>query len=263
MDFFTNLSKQFCKTKKISSKTKFMQAKNKKVQFQNWETIDYQEAIENQTHLFSSILEIKAQNRGRQDQQLEPYPTPNYLIFCEHPHTYTLGKSGLAAHLLLNREELSAIDARFYPTNRGGDITYHGPGQIVGYPILDLDNFFTDIHLYMRSLEEAVILTLAQFDIKAGRIQGLTGVWIETENPQKARKICALGVKTSRWVTMHGFAFNICPNLDYFGYIIPCGIKDKSVTSLEKELGFKPDYHIVNDMLKENLAKVFGFEYLE
>jgi lipoyl(octanoyl) transferase len=235
-----------------------MHKKSNKVIFKDLQLTDYQVALKQQTSFFEEILAIKAQNRNSDS----PKYTPNYLIFCEHPHTFTLGKSGLTQHLLLNPQELQETKATFYQTNRGGDITYHGPGQIIGYPIFDLENFFTDIHKYMRSLEEAVILTLAHFNLKAGRIQGLTGVWLEGENPAKARKICALGVKTSRWVTMHGFAFNVSPNLDYFGYIVPCGISDKAVTSLEKEIGYKPDFEMVKQILKENLAQVFDFEIL-
>jgi lipoyl(octanoyl) transferase len=184
-------------------------------------------------------------------------PTPNYLLFCEHPHVYTLGRSGDEKNLLVDDEALKSLDATFYKNNRGGDITYHGPGQIVGYPILNLDNFFTDIHRYLRTLEEAVILTLAEYGIEAGRLEGLTGVWLDPENKMKARKICALGVRCSRWVTMHGFAFNVNTNLDYFGNIVPCGIQDKAVTSMEKELGRKTDIEEVKAKLKGHLADLF------
>ena len=186
--------------------------------------------------------------------------TPNYLLLCQHPHVYTLGKSGKAAHLLADAAQLAKIQASFYHINRGGDITYHGPGQIVGYPILDLDNFFTDIHLYLRLLEEAVILTLADYGIQAGRITGLTGVWIDYEKQIRPRKICALGVKTSRWVTMHGFAFNVNTDLNYFNYIIPCGIQNKKVTSLKEELGKEVDFKEVKEKLKKNFEKVFNVQ---
>ena len=205
--------------------------------------------------MFEEILAVKAVNRNLPNN--EQRTTNNYLLFCEHPHVYTLGKSGEKNHLLLNPERLKALDATYYHINRGGDITYHGPGQIVGYPILDLDNFFTDIHKYLRFLEEAIIQTLAEYGIEAGRIAGLTGVWLDADHPQKARKISAFGVKSSRWVTMHGFAFNVNTNLDYFNHIVPCGIPDKAVTSLEKELGAPQDMKKVENILKEKLAALF------
>src|SRR4051812_5202820 len=189
--------------------------------------IDYKEAWDYQTRLFNEILEIKAQNRDVPDNaKLE---TPNYILLCEHPNVYTLGKSGNEKNLLVPIDQLTDINATYYPINRGGDITYHGPGQVVVYPILDLDNFFTDIHKYMRFLEEAVIQTLAEFGIEGGRIKGMTGVWIDIDH--SPRKICAFGVKTSRWVTMHGLALNVNTDLAYFNNIVPCGIadKDKSV----------------------------------
>ncbi|HYC84818.1 MAG TPA: lipoyl(octanoyl) transferase LipB, partial [Chryseosolibacter sp.] len=212
---------------------------NRKTTFIDLDLIDYQKAWDYQLDLFNSLLKVKAQNRDLpvQDHLL----TDNYLIFCEHPHVFTLGKSGDENNLLIKKENLNSVQASYFETNRGGDITYHGPGQIVGYPVIDMENFFTDIHKYMRLLEEAVIQTLNEFGIRGGRINGLTGVWIDPEKEKSARKICALGVKTSRWVTMHGFAFNVNTDLRYFGYIIPCGINDKAVTSLEKELGAKQD----------------------
>jgi lipoyl(octanoyl) transferase len=179
----------------------------------------------------------------------------------EHPHVYTLGKSGDESHLLLDGQGLEKEEATYYKINRGGDITYHGPGQIVGYPILDLEQFFTDIHKYMRVLEEAIILTLAEYGIVGGRIAGLTGVWLDWEDEAKARKIAALGVKCSRWVTMHGFAFNVNADLDYFGNIIPCGITDKAVTSMKKELGKALDYEEVKAKLKHHLSEVFECRY--
>lgn len=233
---------------------------NKKAQFIHLGRIDYQEAWDYQVALFNRILAVKTENRSRPaDQQA---PTENYVIFCEHPHVFTLGKSGDEKNLLVPRETLDSIEATYYHINRGGDITYHGPGQIVGYPIIDMENFFTDIHKYMRSMEEAVIQTLAEYDISAGRIPGLTGVWLDADHPPLARKICALGVKTSRWVTMHGFAFNVNTALNYFDYIIPCGIAEKSVTSMEKELGKKQDVLQVEEVLKEKLRQQFGMEWI-
>lgn len=233
---------------------------NKEVFFKDLGLIDYKDAWDYQEDLFKQIIDFKIKNRSLDEgQQLL---TPNYLLFCNHPHVYTLGKSGKENHLLVSEENLSNINASYYKINRGGDITYHGPGQIVGYPILDLDNFFTDIHKYLRLLEEAVILTLNAFDIEAGRIEGLTGVWIDAGriNP---RKICALGVRTSRWVTMHGFAFNVNPDLNYFRNIVPCGIDDKAVTSMEAELGYAPDMKEVQKILMENLAQLFHFNLAE
>jgi lipoyl(octanoyl) transferase len=219
--------------------------------------MDYQKAWDYQAKLFDSILEIKSQNRTN-GQQLT---TNNYLLFCEHPHVFTLGKSGDENNLLLKKENLHTIQATYYHTNRGGDITYHGPGQLVGYPILDLENFFTDIHQYMRLLEEAVIQTLQEFGVSSGRIPGLTGVWLDIDNEEKARKICALGVKTSRWVTLHGFAFNINTDLSYFNYIVPCGISDKAVTSLGKELGHQVDMRRVKEIMKEKIGNLFKMEW--
>jgi lipoyl(octanoyl) transferase len=189
-------------------------------------------------------------------------PTDNYLLFVEHPHVYTLGKSGDENHLLVRHEDLYKIDATFYHINRGGDITYHGPGQIVGYPIIDLENFFTDIHKYMRLLEEAVIITLKDYGISAGRIPGLAGVWIDPADKKKARKVCAMGVKTSRWVTMHGFALNVNTDLKYFDHIVPCGIKDKDVTSLAREIGSEQDINQVAEKLKRNVATLFEMELI-
>lgn len=231
---------------------------NKKVQYQELGLIDYQQAWDYQEKLFLESLSIKTANRQR--SEAEQVSTPNYLLFCEHPHVYTLGKSGKLDHLLLNEVELAEKDARFYKINRGGDITYHGPGQLVGYPILDLDNFFTDIHRYMRFMEEAIIRLLADYGIQAGRIDGLTGVWLDHEKQLRPRKICAMGVKASRWVTMHGFALNVSPDLSYFGNIVPCGINDKAVTSIEAELGRKVEMAEVMNRLKKHLAAVFEME---
>jgi len=231
--------------------------KNKKVKFQDWGLVNYQEAWDHQEQLFSEIVRSKVQNRT-----LNPInPTDNYLVFAEHPHVYTLGKSGKPENLLLNEADLLIKQANYYKINRGGDITYHGPGQLVGYPILDLDNFFTDIHLYLRTLEEAVILTLADYGIAAGRYPGFTGVWLDAEN-SKARKICALGVRCSRWVTMHGFAFNVNPDLSYFKNIVPCGINDKDVTSMERELGEKVDINEVKKILRQHISVLFEMDIL-
>ena len=225
---------------------------NKKVEYIDWGLVDYQEAWSRQETIFNETVALKTQNRSNGTD----LDTPNYLIFCEHPHVYTLGKSGKPENLLLDEGELKDKQATYYKINRGGDITYHGPGQIVGYPILDLDNFFTDIHLYLRTLEEAVILTLSDYGIEAGRYPGFTGVWLDADN-EKARKICALGVRCSRWVTMHGFAFNVNTNLDYFKNIVPCGIDDKDVTSMQRELGREVDMEEVKGRLKTNIAQLF------
>lgn len=230
---------------------------NKKTQFIRLGLVDYKKAWDYQTEIFNRILSIKAANRPLPVEAQQP--TENYLIFCEHPHVFTLGKSGNESNLLIRKEDLGSIQATYYHINRGGDITYHGPGQLVGYPVIDMENFFTDIHRYMRFMEEAVIQTLATFSIPAGRIPGLTGVWIDADDESKARKICALGVKTSRWVTLHGFALNVNTNLRYFDYIVPCGINDKAVTSMEKELGHKVDLLRVEETLKQKLQRQFGF----
>jgi len=238
--------------------------KNKKVEFKDWGLIDYKDAWDKQEALFGKTVDLKTRIRNLKmvtegDEYQEEEPTPNYLVFCGHPHVYTLGKSGKPEHLLLDEKGLKEKHASYYLINRGGDITYHGPGQIVGYPILDLDNFFTDIHLYLRTLEEAVILTLADYGLEAGRYPGYTGVWFDADN-DKARKICALGVRCSRWVTMHGFAFNVNTDLDYFKNIVPCGIDDKDVTSMQRELGKKVDEGEVKHLLKEHIAGLFGME---
>lgn len=226
-----------------------------KVVFQDLGHIDYKQAWDYQEKLFNQIIAIKRQNR-RENTKLE---TQSYLLFCEHPHVYTLGKSGDEKNLLVNEDYLKSRGATFHKINRGGDITYHGPGQIVGYPILDLENFFTDIHKYLRYLEEAVILTLADYGIKSSRSDGETGVWLDVGS-ENARKICALGVRSSRWVTMHGFAFNVNCDLSYFGNIIPCGIVDKSVTSMQKELGKEVAMEEVQQKLKAYLVKLFGMK---
>lgn len=228
-----------------------------KVSLINKGLIDYKECWDFQEDLFKGIVDQKIRIRDGKDEG----ETPNYLIFCEHPHVYTLGKSGKEDNLLINEAMLKERGAQFYRINRGGDITYHGPGQLVMYPIFDLDHFFTDIHKYMRYLEEAVILTLAEFGIKGGRVDGLTGVWIDGGTSNE-RKICAMGVKSSRWVTMHGIALNVNPDLSYFNHIVPCGIEDKSVTSIEKELKSKVDIQKVQEALEENMANIFDFDYV-
>lgn len=238
--------------------------KNKQVIFQDWGLIDYKQAWDKQEVLFADTVALKTQIRNRiitseGDEYDEDEPTPNYLVFCEHPHVYTLGKSGKPEHLLLDEKGLNEKNATYYAINRGGDITYHGPGQIVSYPILDLDNFFTDIHLYLRTLEEAVILTMAQYGLKGERYPGYTGVWMDPDN-ENARKICALGVRCSRWVTMHGLAFNVNTDLNYFDHIVPCGIDDKAVTSMQKELGRKVDIEDVKKNLKHHISVLFNME---
>lgn len=206
--------------------------KNKKITYQDLGYQDYQETWDYQEKLFQDILALKIKNRR---ENLE-VPTPNHFLYVEHPHVYTLGKSGDLSNLLLSESQLVSIGAKYYKINRGGDITYHGPGQIVGYPIFDLENFFTDIHQYLRFLEESIILTLAEYGLEGMRSPGETGVWLDVGTPF-ARKICAMGVRASRWVTMHGFAFNVNVDLGYFDHIIPCGIKGKAVASLNHELG--------------------------
>jgi lipoyl(octanoyl) transferase len=229
----------------------------KKVQLLDLGSKDYKETWEVQEKLFQGIVDIKIENRKNNTE----LSTPNYFIFVEHPHVYTLGKSGDISNLLLNEEQLSQKGATFYKINRGGDITYHGPGQIVGYPILDLDNFFTDIHKYLRFLEEVIIKTLEEYGIKSERSEGETGVWLDVGTPF-ARKICALGVRTSRWVTMHGFALNVTTNLGYFDNIIPCGIKGKAVTSLEAELDRKVPLEEVKGKILKHFIALFEAEFV-
>lgn len=226
--------------------------------FKDLGLIEYSEGWRLQEELFNEVVARKLSNRNAPiDQQQEQ---SHYLVFCEHPHVFTLGRTGDEKNLLLDQGQLVAHEASFFKNNRGGDITYHGPGQIVGYPILDLDCFFTDIHLYMRKLEEAVILTLEEFGLKGERYPGYTGVWLDPDDPIRARKICAMGVRCSRWVTMHGFAFNVNTDLSYFNHIIPCGISDKSVTSLEKETGSRVDIEQVKRILLGHLAGLFEME---
>ena len=232
---------------------------NKKVLIQDLGLKDYKETWDYQEHLFKGTLDLKIRNR-REALDLE---TPNHFLYVEHPHVYTLGKSGDISNLLVDEKVLAAKGATFYKINRGGDITYHGPGQIVGYPILDLDNFFTDIHKYLRFLEEMVILTLAEYGIKSERSPGETGVWLDVGTPF-ARKICAMGVRASRWVTMHGFALNVNADLGYFDMMIPCGIKGKAVTSLNVELGKKEvDLVEVKQKLLKHFQVLFEAEIIE
>jgi lipoyl(octanoyl) transferase len=224
--------------------------------FKDLGLIDYKEAWDYQERLFQKTIDKKiAIRNGNKD-----LVTQNYLLFCQHPHVFTLGKSGSSDHLLLNEHQLTENKATFYKINRGGDITYHGPGQLVAYPLFDLDHFFSDIHKYLRYLEQAVIDTLATYSIIGTRVDGLTGVWIEGDSA-KARKICALGVKSSRWVTMHGIGFNINSDLSYFNHIIPCGIEDKAVTSMQKELGKELDFEEVSSVLQQKIAQQFDFIY--
>jgi lipoyl(octanoyl) transferase len=236
---------------------------SKSVIFKDLGLIEYQKSWDFQTQIFDKTIATKTSNRKKEEQELPKEKTENHLLFCEHPHVYTLGKSGDEAHLLMNKAQLESNNISYHKINRGGDITYHGPGQIVGYPIFDLDHFFTDIHKYLRFIEEAVILTLEEYGIKAGRIDGLTGVWLDINDPFKSRKICALGVKCSRWVTMHGFALNVNTDLSLFKNIIPCGIDDKAVTSMQKELGKEIDMEEVKEKLLINLSNLFDFDVIK
>jgi lipoyl(octanoyl) transferase len=232
---------------------------NRSVTFKDLGSIDYKEAWDYQELLFREVINKKLANRDL--PEAEKQFTGNYMIFCEHPHVFTLGKSGAESNLLINQEQLQKRNIAYYKINRGGDITYHGPGQLVVYPILNLDYFFTDIHRYMRTLEEAVIRMLAEYGIVGERMKGSTGVWLDSDHPGKARKICAMGVRTSHWVTMHGIALNINPDLQYFTLIIPCGITDKAVTSMEKELKHMVSVEEVKSKLKRHLSDVFELEY--
>ncbi len=228
---------------------------NRNILLRDLNIIDYKEAWDYQTQLLQEIVETKTKNRKSTLQET----TKNHFLFVEHPHVYTLGKSGDLSNLLLTEKQLQQKKASFYKINRGGDITYHGPGQIVGYPILDLENFFTDIHKYLRFLEEAIILTIAEYGLKGSRSSGETGVWLDVGTPF-ARKICALGIRSSRWVTMHGFALNVNVNLGYFDHIIPCGIKGKSVTSMEAELNRKIDLEEVKKKILTHFKTLFEVE---
>lgn len=216
----------------------------------------YQETWDFQTELLQETVKIKFDNRKNKTKN----PTKNHFLFVEHPPVYTLGKSGDADNLLLNKNQLEERGISFYKINRGGDITFHGPGQIVGYPILDLENFFTDIHKYLRFLEEVIILTISEYGLSGTRSEGETGVWLDAGTPF-ARKICAMGVRASRWVTMHGFALNVNTNLGYFDHIIPCGIRGKSVTSLQAELGKEVAINEVKQKIKKHFSKLFEVEF--
>ncbi len=231
---------------------------NKHIIFIDLGVMDYKTCWDYQEELFNNTIAQKIANRNLKPE--EQVPTKNYLLFVEHPHVYTLGKSGDEKNLLLNQQQLSQNNATYYKINRGGDITYHGPGQLVAYPILDLDNFFTDIHKYLRLLEETIITTLKEYGIKSERSTGETGVWLDADDEQKARKICAMGVRCSRWVTMHGWGFNVNANLNYFNNIIPCGIQNKAVTSLNKELGTEVNMTEIKEKLKINFCKLFEAE---
>ena len=232
---------------------------NKKIILSDLGQKDYKETWDYQTELLDKIVNLKREKRKTNKEII----TPNYFLFVEHPHVYTLGKSGDISNLLLNEEKLREKKATFYKINRGGDITYHGPGQIVGYPILDLENFFTDIHKYLRLLEESIILTMAEYGLIGERSEGETGVWLGVGTPF-ARKICAMGIRASRWVTMHGFALNVNANLGYFDNIIPCGIRGKAVTSMEVELGKKISEEVVKDKILKHFKALFEVEaYIE
>ena len=229
---------------------------NKSVSLLDVSTIEYVKGVEYQKSLFDEIISIKSKNRKNQTS----LPTKNYFIFCEHNHVYTLGKNGNNKNFLADIETQKKIGASFHLTNRGGDITYHGPEQIVGYPIIDLENFFTDLGKYMRGIEEVIIETLNEFSIKAERSAGETGVWIDTKN--NPRKICAIGVKTSRWVTMHGFALNVNNDLSYFDHIVPCGISNKKVTSMKSELNVDVDKSEVKRIIIKNFSEIFGMKFI-
>lgn len=230
--------------------------KNSQVEVQKLGLIDYKKAWDYQENLFNKIVKAKQERKEKKPTHL----TPNYLLFCEHPHVYTIGKSGKETNLLINNEMLTHRGVSLYKINRGGDITYHGPGQLVGYPILDLDNFNLSIKSYINNLEEVIIRTLKRYGIDSGRSDGATGVWLDVENPVRARKICAIGVRTSHWVSMHGFAFNITTDMSYFEHIIPCGIQGKSVTSLQHELGREVDLNEVQIVVQNEFEEVFDMQ---
>ncbi len=232
-----------------------MSNQNKNVEYKDLGVIDYQEAWDYQEKLFNTILDIK--KHRREANEAIRLITPNYLLFCEHPHVFTLGKSGSQNNLLINKELLKSKGASYCKTNRGGDITYHGPGQIVGYPILDLENFGIGIKDYINLMEEAIILTLEDYGMDSARLGGASGVWLDADN-KNARKICAIGVKTSRYVTMHGFAFNVNTDLDFYSFINPCGFTDKGVTSMARELGKTMDFSELKEKVKNNFIGLFS-----
>lgn len=233
------------------------------VLYQDLGQIEYGTAWDIQESLLKKGLEVKSLKFKNDVPSDVVGDTENYLLVCEHPHVYTLGKSGSEDNLLVSKDKLGDIEATYYKTNRGGDITYHGPGQIVGYPILDLEKFETDLGKYMRNLEEVIIRTLAHYGVAGDRLKGSTGVWLDPDDITKARKICAMGVRCSRWITMHGFAFNVNANLNYFNNIIPCGIDDKAVTSLDKELGHSVDMEEVKQVLLEEFCNVFAVDLVD
>lgn len=226
--------------------------------------IPYKDAWDYQEQLFSANIDVKLRRRRAEMDGSNPpdISTEDHLLLCEHPHVFTLGKSGDQAHLLVNDNELKKMEATYFPINRGGDITYHGYGQLVGYPILDLERYYTDIHRFLRELEEVIIRTLRDFGIEAGRIDKLTGVWLDYDNTARARKICAMGIRCSRWITMHGFALNVNTDLSYFNHIVPCGITDKAVTSMEKELGSPQDMHQVKERLISHFSDIFSISFV-
>ncbi len=237
--------------------------RNSEVIFKDLGLISFKKAWDYQTELFESIISTKLENRDREKKGLTPEKTKNYLLFCEHPHTYTLGKSGKETNLLASQKNLESQGIDYYKINRGGDITYHGPGQLVCYPILDLENFFTDIGKYMRLLEEVVIQTLKKYDINGYRISKQTGVWVDSKQDKKPMKICAMGVKTGRWVTMHGIALNVFTDLNYFKNIVPCGISDKGVTSMKEEINQKIIKPELDTEIKKQFSKLFGIKLIE
>ncbi len=237
-----------------------MYKKNLQVELRDFGVKDYKEVWDLQEELFNKILTIKINNRllPLDDRKF----TPNYLLFVEHPHVYTLGKNGSDNNLLIDIKDLKANGVSFYKIDRGGDITYHGPGQIVGYPLLDLENFSLSLHKYVYNLEESIIKTLKDYNIKASRLDGASGVWLDVLDSRKTRKICAIGIKSSRWVSMHGFAFNINTQLKYYDYINPCGFTDKKATSMQKEIGQEMNINEVRDKLKKNIKEVFQMEFI-
>lgn len=228
------------------------------VKFEDWGRIEYGTAWDKQEAILKENLNVKAQWFGKTEEEKDKsIDTKHHFFICEHPHVYTLGKSGVMENLLLNDTRLKELDVTFYKTNRGGDITYHGPQQIVGYPILDLEKIYTDLGKYMRGLEEVIIKTIAHWGLVGDRLKGSTGVWLDADIKGKERKICAMGVRCSRWVTMHGFALNVNTDLKYFDYIVPCGITDKGVTSMQKELGIEIDPELVKEQIRKNFEEVF------
>lgn len=233
-----------------------MEENNKQFVVKNWGLINYKKAWEQQEVLFQEINSIKLANRELPLEKRQI--TPNYLIFCEHPPVYTLGRTGAPSHLLASQEDLQEKEISFFNTNRGGDITYHGPGQLVLYLVLDLENFFQDIHRYLRLLESAVIYTLMDFDLPSGARSGFTGVWINDIHPAQARKVCAIGIRVSRWITMHGLALNLYTDLSYFKHIVPCGIQDSHVTSMEAELGHQPAMEEVRTKLQNYVIQLLN-----